>query len=522
MWSVQDSTGKQSPELVFPIAACKAIKSSYVDTATNNGLNIQKLKENWSAMSTIDSAKCDTTSYGVFDGSSGNLISSSVTDLYNAYFKEEDCSQPSNSDIRPYMSATSYMTCPNVKFTPKCDPPEKTYYAMCKNPGWGYMKNYDTNDGKWEYDMSTCVGESFSGDYEENKDKIVACGEGACCVYASQSQDDSSVNCASCTEAASQYSRDWSGVTNTTTSDASNANNDPTPYITYTGGENERTITLPYCNLSTGGSTVSSTQGVAISLSDAVSNENVGLFGDPVECLSGGLFDGKCNGITGSNGLLCGAGHTLPQYNACLLGFSSYNSSSSNPASNCPTQFTLQNLNLDCKRTLNSDNDLCVPYFNWGDNECSYDKSDNKIYNDESVPQLTKLEIPEGAWVIAHDPNFGGGTTQYYNTGKNLCDINNFSSKSTIYSVGCGRDEDGELIAKYNAYTASSNESWSESSSDAENITGSLVDEDNRTCTFNFKRNGAYTWAFQHGFMPGYYNSTCVTNKENKCGVNPY
>lgn len=495
------TTDDPSPSLIFPIAKCEMISSSQVEEATNNGLDIQKLKANYTTFSsTSNSGKCNTTAYGVFNHSTGEYVDT-VTNLYNQYF--QDCNGTDDAAIKPYMQANASTDCPQVVFTPQCQDTSSTYYAKCKIPGWDYMDHDDsTTVSKWTYNMNSCTSDAFTGDSDGAVDQCTD----ACCIYASSSQDNSSINCNSCAEAAggSHYTRTWDG-----------SGTDPKPKITYTN--DSRSITLPYCNIS-GGSTDASNQGVAISLSDAVSNENVSAFGDPSECMNGGQFDGKCQGITGCDGLW-GQSDAILEYAPCRLGFSNVTTSASNPASNCPNLYTLDNAGQNCKWSWTGTGQKCTATAL--SPQCTIETSDQRLTDgDSGFPGITSVTLPEGAWVIAHQGSVPSGADGPNQTGRAICDPQDTTDSTNAWSMGCGRKIDGNLIGKATTFKLNTDGSWSQNT-DVKPITSMAVDDsdDVRTCTFTLPDDSPKMYGFQHGFMPGYYNSTCVTNSSNVCGT---
>jgi len=542
LWAKMDASSN-TPSFVLPIAACKAIEASEVAEASNNGLVLNKLVENWSGRS-LSGTSCGYSSYGVFDSATGEkkMTTDSLTgaqipltaqEMYQNYFTGCDAS----SDVAPFINMGTDSGCPSAIFTPQCANPAEVSFAQCKNPGWDYM---DTDSDGWAYSTNTsCTGESFTGaEYADrmNTAEAINCTD-QCCVYASTTLDSTIGGCTSCgaqgSNEASSYYQDWSG-----------ASQNKAPYVKITGiggNGNPTEITLPYCN----DATVSSGrnhQGVAVSLNNGDSNPNLAKFGDPRECHGDGLFSGQCRGLTGCDGLWSGG--LIESADPCRLGFSA--SDSPNPSTNCPNIYTLQNSGADnnCVNTV-QDNTICNPHASVQGGNCNDPKVNNQhLVTDAGYPRVTEIEIPEGAWVTVYDNGQSFSTTDAPNqTMVQLCNPSTFPENGVkAWTYACGRNTNGNLQGQSKSMKIKPSGSWvtgDDTSMDETcvNTQGTVTELQGQICshigitdtayntdgTMNSCRfhtnseNPMYGWSF--GFMPGYYNTTCTTNyNNNECG----
>lgn len=515
LWHNMEKEPTVNPILLLPLAHCKNVQSSQVESQQNNGLDITKLKENWATAGSFGSASasgCRATSYGVFNPITGAKVASSYNDLYRDQFADCDASVPGNKAVKPFMDTGGSFTCRTVEFQPRCQNPLKTEYAQCRNPGWDYMPE-DTSGSQWSYDFSGgCTKAAFSGqDYQDDPSKHNCTSQ--CCVYQSiTGTDDTTNNCRSCAEAVSDknYARDW-GV-------GANNLSGKMPSVTFTNA-NDGAYVVPYCNQA-GGSWGTNTQGVAISLRDADTNKNTSQFGNPADCQAGGQFSGMCNGITGCDGL-GGFNNEVLKSAPCRLGFSSTNS---NPAANCPNIWTIQNTagsaGASCQ-TSTKDRRICTPKGVFDGGNCD-DPADitQTLVADGGFPRVKQLTIPEGAWVTTYNNARAGATFAPNQSNFALCDPVQFGSTGNeAWTYGCGRDTNGTLVGKSRAVRVSTKGVWTDGTRFTENDTAaSAVDEAAQECTFDVDVNTpAYGWQF--GFMPGYYNTTCQTNSINECGT---
>lgn len=527
LWASKNS----NPVFSLPIASCKNVDNSLVAEASNNGLDVLKMAQNWATQNKGYATEmlCAESAYGVFhpttgekltriDPATGSVVPVTADTLYEDYFAGCD---PTDG-VGPYIYRDGSSTCPSATFAPKCQDPNQVRYGQCKNPGWDYLDR--TSSSTWRYgSQNACLERQFTGaEYtaSQSGSNPINCSS-QCCVYASGSTDNQSSDCASCgaqgSDPSNKYYRNWSGSAGSAV-----------PSVTLTGWKDQTTV-LPYCN-AVGRTSGQNHQGVAVSLSDVSTNQHATEFGDPAECRGTGKFAGKCHGLTGCDGL--GGRNALILSNApCRMGFSSTNPS--NPATNCPNIYTLQNSgeSANCRFSTTGDQQ-CVP-----GSTCDVDAADISRMNlttSDGFPRVKKLEIPEGAWVTAYDNSSTGATTAPNNAMTSLCDPNTFpKSGANAWTFGCGRDSDGHLVGQSTAINVGPDGQWRGStahnqydgtcSSDGTGCeTGNSVNTETRTCTFQTDTNAPlYGWSF--GFMPGYYNSTCTTNNAriapgNECG----
>ena len=553
--NVQGGTDGPNPFFTVKLASCQPVSGDMVEEASNNGLEVMKLRQGWlnSVGGIVPSTNVCTArpGYGVFDSDIGARVTSfnpttgvtsnaTVDSMYDDFFQGCD---PTTS-VAPYFVRNTETSCPSAKFVPQCQNPNQVGYAACKVPGWDYMKNVDASGlatSRWAYDMSSCTHNTFTGE-----EYVMGTGNAAgvdcskqCCVYASATTDSSGQNCNLCAEAssaASTYRQDWSGAS---------TGSAPTMVLE---NKNGGKISMPYCNAY--GRELQSRQGVAISLKNADASPLVAQFGDPAECRAGGKFEGQCVGLTGCDGAWGGVGTRLNfPTNPCGLGFST---TSSNPANNCPNLYTLQNAGADnnCRFTTTQGQGICTPvkFGSLGGN-CDTPDENNMVLTSKSTdaggwgyPRVNKITIPEGAWVTTYNvnSNFSGPTMAPNNVNHAICNPNLYSQDGTdAWTFGCGRDGAGNLVGKSQAVKVMADGSWQSGttmtgfdgtcSSDPNapagtNCVNGSVDTNARTCSFNTGNNAHYGWSM--GFMPGYYNSTCQTNdvtrgNGNECGTLP-
>lgn len=528
----------------MPIASCRVVPASLVEEASNNGLDITKLQDNWvsQAISTTSDGQCTSSGYGVFDASgnkvmttndAGAAVPATVTSLYEDRFAS--CTSSSDREVAPYFLNTTTGACPTATFSAQCQDPLKTTYAPCRNPGWDYM---DTS-GTWSYDMASCTGESFSGqDYVDQSGNAagVDCTN-QCCIYANlTSTETSTLNCTSCTQAtgsASPYYQDWANGPKMTLANADGAS-----------------ISVPYCN-QTSGSQMQNSQGFALSLMNAETDPSVATFGDPAACRSDGAFAESCNGLTGCDGLTNGLNTDGANTKPCRMGFSSQ--PPHEPAGNCPNIYTIVDSAQDCRFSTTGSGSsqlVCQPgtsIFDTG--TCSaFDAGDlaaRPVLTDDGYPRVKQLRIPEGAWVTTYNNNAGGGFQSEApdNVNVQLCNPSEFpSSGADAWTFGCGRDQTGNLVGRSQAIKVKPNGSWEAGTSytgnagscssddpscvstdtafDTSRTQGDVtVNPSGKTCTFTLVNNTPmYGWSL--GFMPGYYNSSCQTSGTgNECGT---
>jgi hypothetical protein len=542
------SSGTTSSAITFkmPVATCKVVPANMITEASNNGLDIIRLQDNWAAQSTgvATDSQCTGSGYGIFDASgnkvmttnaAGAAIPTTVDILYEDHFS--DCTHESDETVAPYFLKSTTGTCPTASFVSQCQDPMTTVYAPCRNPGWDYM---DTS-GTWTFDMNSCTNGSFTGNqYVNQTDNAegVDCTK-QCCIYASLvSTDVESINCGSCTQTSdtsSPYYQNWANGPEITLSNKDGAS-----------------ISVPYCNQmnSTFGK---NSQGFALSLTDAETNPNVAKFGDPAECRSGGDFASSCAGITGCDGLPNHLKTDGAKFKPCRLGFSSGTTSTFEPASNCPNIYTLVDSSQDCRfSTTGSGSSLtyCKPgetLINPGTCE-DFDTGDfaaRPILTDIGYPRVKQLTLPEGAWVTAYNNSAPGRAASEAPDFVNaqLCNPNEFPSDGQdAWTFGCGRDQVGNLVGKSESLKVMPSGKWEEGTMFKENAgycTSSTADCVNTSTDFDTTRESGdvtvnpssgsctftvnettplYGWTL--GFMPGYYNSTCSTHSTgNECGT---
>lgn len=509
LWSaLATDPSTPNPILSLPLAKCRVISSDFVENASNNGLDIQKLKSTWYNSSTAGSGSaCENSAYGVFDKSTGELVASSADALYQEYFS--DCTSEQDKSLQNYIYSGSNFQCRSVALDAKCQDPLTTTFTKCRNPGWDYL---NTDSGQWRYDFSKgCTIASEDGGQFTGAEAVVGgvdvynCQE-QCCIYKSASLDNNTADCQSCTQAASKnnYSRDWSGVSDITGT---------TPTITFTNSETDQKIELPYCN-----SAFSTKQGIAMSLTDATTADNVGEFGDPADCMPGGAFEGRCAGITGCDGLW-GTDQLDLNFAPCRLGFSS---TRGNPATNCPNLYTVENAGRECLWSTKFGRTCTPGQFGTSDPTCdAIQANDQYLTSGESgFPRVDQLTIPEGAWVTAFQSTANPPDTAPNRANYAMCDPNNFGKNGVnAWTFGCGRNTDGDLVGSSKSFVAKNTEAWTDGT-EFYGVDTSSVDESGRTCTFNMKANTPM-YGFQFGFQPGYYNSTCTTGTtgSNQCGT---
>ena len=544
LWSDLDGQAtfdNASPLYQLPLASCKPISDDLVIEASNNGLDVLQLQENWAAQSIGlgNDVKCNETAYGIFDPVTGErktivnednqTVNQSVESLYNSYFKDCDPS----SAVAPYFLNNAMGVCPTAQFSSQCQDPDKVSYAACRNPGWDYMDVPDTD--RWTYDMNSCTNDAFTGSEYNNgssdSTKTIPDCTKQCCIYSSLvSKDVSGLNCSTC-NTTGQWAQNWGG-------DGSSV-----PSLKLTG-PNGSSLSVPYCN-QTGGDARNNRQGIAISLKDAESNDNMSRFGDPTACQSGSDFGNQCNGITGCDGL-SGYDATEIRLEPCRLGFSS--NAPSNPGTNCPNIYTIQNTANSCRYTLEG-GVICTPGDSLLDSSATCENPDDTDLNTMIItetgnsvsgyPRVSNIEIPEGAWLTVYDNGeHPAGLAAPRRSMISLCDPVTFPSDGNrAWTFGCGRDSTGNLVGRAQAIRVKPDGSWVSSTGDAaylDNVgfcssgdsnncdSNVVVDSDAHTCAFDTNEESPF-YGWSAGFMPGYYNTTCQTNDVtvtgNECGT---
>ena len=559
------------------------------DYNDNNIFEIKSLKKNWFNESTnpISSLSCKRSVYGAFY-SNGPKEGQAVDDV-NTLWKNiiQDCKNkwnPNDPDLQSktkvldsFFLNTDYDAAQSsIQFTYNCVGKNARMYTKCNRPGWESMTsdknkgwiakssctsnpvyvndqnppscpskppsssitckdNYepcakdDTRPrdplgpncclkcGDWgnEYATYFSYGNAMSNETVPQKTEsyhdflLNACDptQGNCCVKKSVTNDHQEKSmCTTCSVAnQGQNVYDMSNAKIYFFNDSSNTS----LYLNYVDNESQK--------------------GVAITPTANTSTATPISFSDVRACISGDL-ENQCNGMRGCNGYndpgvpgskYCGVSwQSCITDNACNYGFSYPGDSqiANNPALNCPSVYTLS-------RAVNN---------------CTNQAYDNENDNQKSLYHMTKMTIPEGAWVTAYyDQNIGTWN-------ENLCDPTNKS----VLMMGCGRDQNGCLQAKATSYLGDSNGNLSETHPNCFTYTNNHVndpsncksnsnndkdDGDEPSCTFSNihpvvmsrddeggsspQCSADYFQGYTFGFMPGYYK-TSYTTQNGPCTDN--